>query len=309
MAGRTCRLSADRRSVVAGVDPVITSPLDSRRTTERQLVSEILNDASAPDDRGGTASSPQLQVTVEDHVAVLEIRRPPANYFDEELIGALVDAVRALDDDRDCRALVLCSQGKHFCAGADFGGAYATDRAALAGKLYRRAAALFDSRKPIIAAVQGAAVGGGLGLACAADFRVADSATRFVANFSMLGFHHGFGLSVTLPAIVGAQNAADLLYRGATVTGEEALALGLVGRLSEPGCQREVALGWAKEIAAAAPLAVMSMRETLRGDLSERVRVALERELVEQTHLWATVDSAEGIAASRERRTPSFVGR
>ncbi|QJY46072.1 enoyl-CoA hydratase/isomerase family protein [Pseudonocardia broussonetiae] len=248
-------------------------------------------------------------LTIEDHVAVLEICRPPANYFDEALIGELVATLERLDDDASCRAVVLCSEGKHFCAGADFGGTFASGRAETAARLYRRALALFRTRKPIIAAVQGAAVGGGLGLACVADFRVADADTRFVANFAGLGFHQGFGLSVTLPAIVGRQRAADLLLRSATVRGKEAHAIGLADRLAEPGGQRGTAVAWAREIAAAAPLAVASIRATLRADLADLVQAALDHELAEQTRLWETADSVEGIAASIERRAPSFAGR
>src|SRR5688572_24834944 len=126
------------------------------------------------------------------------MRRPPANHFDEALIGRIVDAALALDDDPACRVIILASEGRHFCAGADFsGGEFALDQAAAAERLYRRAARLFDVRTPMIAAVQGTAVGGGLGLACAADFRIAEPASRFVANFAKLGFHQGFALSVT----------------------------------------------------------------------------------------------------------------
>jgi 2-(1,2-epoxy-1,2-dihydrophenyl)acetyl-CoA isomerase len=251
-----------------------------------------------------------LNVTLSDHVAVLEMRRPPANYFDDELVGALTDAVSALDDAPDCRVLVLCAQGRHFCAGANFSssGSFGADRSGSAGRLYRQAIRLFESRKPIIAAVQGAAVGGGLGLACAADFRVADPQTRFVANFSRLGLHQGFGLSVTLPEIVGRQAAADLLLRAAPIRGEEAARIGLADRLASPGRQREAAVAWAREMAEAAPLALISIRATLRAGLAERVRGALDHELGEQTRLWTTADSEEGITASLERRKPSFLG-
>ena len=90
---------------------------------------------------------------------------------------------------------------------------------------------LFRTRKPIVAAIQGAAIGGGLGVAMAADFRIAAPEARFSANFARLGFHHGFGLSVTLPAAVGGQHAAELLYTGRRITGDDAVAIGLVDRV------------------------------------------------------------------------------
>jgi 2-(1,2-epoxy-1,2-dihydrophenyl)acetyl-CoA isomerase len=254
-------------------------------------------------------TSDDLAVSVADGIGLLELRRPPNNHFDEHLIGQLVDAAAALDDDPGCRVLVLASAGKHFCAGADFGSpGFADDKVAAAGRLYRRAAKLFDVRTPMIAAVQGTAVGGGLGLACAADFRVAQPSTRFVANFALLGFHQGFGLSVTLPELVGRPVATDLLLTGRRVGGEEAVAIGLADRLAEEGRVRETALQWARSIAAAAPLAVRSMRATLRGDLAQRVRQALDHELAQQAVLWQTRDSDEGIAASLERRQPVFRG-
>jgi 2-(1,2-epoxy-1,2-dihydrophenyl)acetyl-CoA isomerase len=250
-----------------------------------------------------------LSVTVADHVARLEWRRPPANHIDEALLGRIVEAALALDDDPACRVIVLASEGKHFCAGADLGDdEFVRDRAAAALGLYRWATRLFEVRTPMIAAVQGSAVGGGLGLACAADFRVAEASTRFVANFARLGFHQGFGLSVTLPGLVGRQVAADLLLTARRVGGEEAARIGLADRLAEPGRLRETAQELALQIAASAPLAVRSIRSTLREGLAARVRQALDHELTEQQALWATRDSAEGVAASLQRRTPVFTG-
>jgi enoyl-CoA hydratase/carnithine racemase len=180
------------------------------------------------------------------------------------------------------------------------------DRVATSEALYRHAVRLFRIKVPVIAAVQGTAVGGGLGLACAADFRVASPSTRFHANFSLLGFHQGFGLSVTLPEIVGRQHAMDMLFASRKVLGERALEIGLADRLVPDGEQREEALRWAREIADAAPLAVRSMKQTLRGDLADRVSAALDRELSEQAWLWSTKDSAAGIAANLDRQKPVF---
>ena len=242
-----------------------------------------------------------------DHVAVVEIRRPPANYFDAALIAELADAYERLDADPECRAVVLCSEGKHFCAGANLGspGSPADEPRSL----YRQALRLFANATPVVAAVQGAAVGGGLGLALSADFRVASPASRFSANFAQLGFHHGFALSVTLPALAGQQTATDLLLTGRRVRGEQALALGLCDRLVEDDDIREGACALAAELALSAPLAVSSIRATLRSGLLERVEAALEREASEQDRLRATDDFREGVAASMERRPPRFQGR
>lgn len=253
------------------------------------------------------------EVTVsvgDDHVAEVEIHRPPNNFFDARLVRALADAYEQLATG-DVRAVVLCSEGKHFCAGADFHGQ--SDADALpeegASELYREAVRLFRAEIPVVAAVQGAAVGGGLGLACSADFRVAVPEARFAANFARLGLHHGFGLSAVLPAIVGGQYAMEMLYTGRRVTGEEALAHGLADRLVPFGQERAAARELAAEIAASAPLAVRSIRRTLRGRLADAVAEATAREDVEQIRLRATEDFAEGTRASLERRPAHFTAR
>ena len=156
--------------------------------------------------------SDALTVTVgDDHVAVLELCRPPNNFFSIEMIGGVADALERLDHEPRCRAAVLCAAGKHFCAGADFSG---SGRTFTTEELYAAAVRIFRTQTPVVAAVQGAAIGGGLGLALSADFRVAAPEARFSANFARLGFHQGFGLSVTLPRLVGEQAAAELLYTG-----------------------------------------------------------------------------------------------
>ena len=173
----------------------------------------------------------------DDFVALVEIHRPPGNFFDVKLIRSLAEAYAALDADPSCRAIVLASEGKHFCAGADFSAQSQAEALPEEGaaSLYREAVRLFRAETPVVAAVQGAAVGGGLGLACSADFRVAAPEARFAANFAQLGFHHGFGLTVTLPLIVGHQRALELLYLGRRISGEEAHRIGLCDRLVPAG--------------------------------------------------------------------------
>ena len=152
------------------------------------------------------AEPADVGVTVDDvtHVATIEIRRGPHNFFDIAVLGEVADTLDRLAAGTT-RAVVLCSEGKNFCAGANFTGRSAALGSEGAPHLYDVAIRLFEQPLPIVAAVQGAAIGGGLGLALAADFRVASPESRFAANFAMLGFHHGFGLTVTLPLVVGHQ--------------------------------------------------------------------------------------------------------
>ncbi|WP_214370950.1 enoyl-CoA hydratase/isomerase family protein [Pseudonocardia sp. H11422] len=265
-----------------------------------------------------TSSAPEqtaAPITVErtpDGVAVVELRRPPHNYFDVPLIQQVAEAYAELDGDPGVRAIVLCSEGRNFCAGANFGGD--GDRTAeistdVAGTLYAEAVRLFSVRTPVVAAVQGIAIGGGLGLAVSADFRVAGPGTRFCANFSRLGLHQGFGLSVSLPRVVGRQHALDMLVTGRRVGGEEAFRFGLVDRLVADDEVRGRALELAAEIAGAAPLAVRSIRATMRAGLADEIAEITGHEAAEQLWLRGTEDFAEGVTASLDRREPRFTGR
>ena len=142
-----------------------------------------------------------------------------------------------------------------------------------------------------------------------ADFRVTCPEARFSANFTRLGFHPGFGLTVTLPAVIGPTKAALLFYTSRRIGGEEALKLGLADVLAPQDKVREAALSFAAEIAENSPLGLIATRATLRGDLADRVRAATERELAEQTRLRQTEDFKEGVKAMAERRPPNFNNR
>ncbi len=260
-----------------------------------------------------------IAVNIEGHVATVEIQRPPHNFFDFSLIGQLADAFAKLDEDAQCRAIVLAAQGKSFCAGANFGTGQSDGSGSnefteegfrnTTGKLYREAARLFGNKKPVIGAIQGAAIGGGLGLALVPDFRIASPEARFAANFVKLGIHQGFGLSITLPRLVGQQAARNMLLTGRRVKGDEALALGLVDQLVPADELRAAAATLAAEIAENAPLAVRSVRATLRDGLAEAVAQATEHELKEQQWLRATDDAQEGIRSVAERRAGNFTGK
>ena len=251
-----------------------------------------------------------VRIARDGHVGVAEICRGPNNFFNKPLIAELAAAFEGFDADPDIRSILLLAEGKNFCAGADFSSpARDTVGDRDGGHLYQQAVRLFRVAKPIVAAVQGAAVGGGLGLSLVADFRVAAPESRFTANFNRLGFHPGFGLSVTLPRVVGAQKAALLFYTGRRIGGEEAHAIGLVDVLAPQAELRQAALALASEIAQSAPIAVASTRRTLRRGLAEAIEAITDHELSEQQQHFETADFKEGVKAMSERRLPEFQGR
>ncbi|MBB4423833.1 enoyl-CoA hydratase/carnithine racemase [Bradyrhizobium sp. CIR48] len=251
-------------------------------------------------------------ITAQDRVGVVEINQPPHNYFDIPLVSRIAEAFDDLAA-QGMRAILLCAAGKNFCAGADLSrrpeATIGSSGAPTGDSLYRHAVRLYRSPLPIVAAIQGAAIGGGLGLAMVADFRVASEESRFSANFSRLGFHPGFGLSVVLPRVLGPQQAALLFYTGRRITGAEAHRIGLVDALVPADRMREAGLELAQEIAISAPIAVQSVRATLRQGLAEAVERATDHELAEQERHFRTADYVEGVTAMAERRTPRFEGR
>lgn len=277
-----------------------------------------------PLDHQGVVPVAGVGVQHEGLVGVVELRRPPHNFFDAGLIREVAAAFESLDADPECRAIVLAAEGSSFCAGADFsgrrpgaesfagreGGADGERGGVGAGSLYHEALRLFAIATPIVAAVHGPAIGGGLGLALVADFRVTCPEARWSANFARLGFHPGFALTVTLPELVGGQHARRLFYTGARIDGREAAAIGLADEcVADVGAVRSRATELAAEIAGSAPLVVQAVKRTLAGDRIDRLRAATDHELTEQVRLLATEDAREGIAAYAERRPPQFQGR
>lgn len=255
----------------------------------------------------------EVGVSIEGHVATVEIRRPPNNFLDADLIANLAGVLEGLDDERNVRAIVLASEGKHFCAGANLkkridDQAAGKQAVAQPRHLYHEAQRLVQTHKPIIAAIHGSAIGAGLGLALVADFRVTCKEARLAANFTAMGYHPGFGMTVTLPRIVGHQRARWLFLTGKRIPGEEAYAMGLADRLVPQADVRKAAQEMAGEIAKAGPLGVQSARDTLNLELIPAFRAATEREMFQQTVLRETNDFKEGVKAGFDRREPSFTG-
>jgi enoyl-CoA hydratase/carnithine racemase len=253
---------------------------------------------------------PSLKVTNNGHIAIVTLTRPPHNHVSETSLAELADALDAIGEDANNRAIVLRSEGKSFCAGADFAGGrkrVAADDKGL-NPIYHQAARLFAPRLPMVAAIEGAAIGAGLGLALAADFRVASDDARFSANFVKLGLSPGFALSRTLPDVLGLQKARLMLLTGRRIKAEEAFDWGLIDILTRPGAADEQAMSLAAEIAANAPLALRVVHRQLRGFEPDTAIETMLGEDREQRRLLGTADFLEGVAAVRDRRPAEFRG-
>jgi len=260
----------------------------------------------------------------DDGIVVLTLSNPERrNAMTEPMGEAFAAEVSRLRGDAGVRAVVLTGapEGRAFCAGGDLGmiGGHAERGTAAPGaaraaardamkRFYTLFLSVVDLPCAAVAAVNGHAIGAGLCLALACDLRVAARDARLALNFARLGIHPGMGATWNLPRLVGPAVAADLLYTGRTVSGEEAARLGLVGRAVPAEAVRAEALAWAREIAAGAPLAVRGIKEALRGSGARSLDEQLTFEAEQQARSYETADMAEGLAAAREKRPPRFRG-
>ncbi|EIT67904.1 enoyl-CoA hydratase/isomerase family protein [Hydrocarboniphaga effusa] len=247
-------------------------------------------------------AAPVVRWERQGRIARIEFSSGSRNHFSTPLLAQLADAFEQAEREPEVNAIVLCSRGRNFCAGADL-----VDGQEEPATLYAEAMRLFAIRKPIVAAVQGAAIGGGLGLALVADFRIVAPSSRLSANFVKLGIHPGFAMTYTLPRVVGPQRAAELFYTGRRLTGKEAHAIQLADRIVAEDQLLDAALEFACAIAENAPLAVEATRSTLRMGLLEALKSRTEHEAAEQLRLRTTADFAEGIRAVTERRPGNWM--
>jgi len=275
--------------------------------------------------------SGNISVEVLDgHVGLITMTRPPHNFLTASQIADIADTLHGWDGDPSVRAAVLTHEGRSFCAGAQFGGDDNRDgngggdaqgngsgqgargervRLDETNDLYSAAARLAEAATPWIAAIRGPAIGGGLGLAMVATLRVTCPEARFSANFVKLGIHQGFGLSETLPALLGPARASLVLLTGRRFTGNEAVDVGLADMCVSEDRVVEEAVTLAREIAVNAPLAIEAINRTLRAGLADRIRAATAHEASEQKRLSVTNDAREGIISVAERRAGQFTGK
>jgi 2-(1,2-epoxy-1,2-dihydrophenyl)acetyl-CoA isomerase len=255
--------------------------------------------------------------TLDDGVAVIELRRPSAgNALDVSLRYGLIAAVRRVRSDGDLvRAVLLAAEGRHFCVGQDLkeharalettpGSAFAIVR----NEYNPLVEELHALPQPVVAAVEGACVGSGLGLALCADLRVAAAGARFSTAFAGIGLAADSGLSGALAQAVGPSRAAALMLLGDRFDADAAQQWGLVHRVVPDGSAGAEGLALAKRLAAGPTAAYAEVKALLRADWA-RLPVVLEREAAAQERLGATEDHQAAVRAFLAGRQPSFTGR
>lgn len=243
-----------------------------------------------------------------DGVAVVTLNRPEArNALSAQLREALCETLADLAADDTVRAVVITGAAGHFCAGGDIRTMGETDPVALRERMDAmvRAASLVGSfPKPLVAAVPGHAAGAGVGLACLCDVVVAEHSSTFTLSFLRIGLGPDWGVTHTVARRAGAAVIQRLLLTREGVPGPEALRLGIVDRLTEPGGALSEAMAQARNLAAGPPQGIAAVKR-LTGD-ADGLRAALEREAALQLERFLSPEHAEGVAAFGDKRPPDF---
>ncbi|MBA2756495.1 MAG: enoyl-CoA hydratase/isomerase family protein [Chloroflexi bacterium] len=254
-----------------------------------------------------------LRIETRASVVTLTLDRPDSlNALTVPLKVALLEALLAIARSSAIRVVVLTGAGRAFCAGQDLAERAEPDAPPLEVELRERynpmVRALRDLPQPVIAAINGVAAGAGASLALASDLRIASVDARFVLAFGRIGLVPDSGLTWLLPRLVGAARAAELALVGDPLGANEALAIGLVGRVVPAAELLPAAHALADRIAEGPPRALAMTKRLLEAGWSTDLDEALEAEAAAQGLAGASADHAEGLAAFREKRPPRFSG-
>jgi enoyl-CoA hydratase/carnithine racemase len=231
-------------------------------------------------------STEAVRYEASDAIGVITLNRPDnRNSMTAEVLDGVARATAAAKADRSVRCVVITGTGKSFSAGADFKSMVQRSD----GELHERSYAMYapfltvlDLDVPVIAAINGHAIGGGFGLALLCDLRIAATTAKYGANFVRLGLAPGMAISYVLPRLVGVSRAADLMFTGRLIDGDEARQIGLVSECHAPEAVLPRAMEIATTIAANAPLAVRFTKANLYRGLGWDPRAHAAREAVDQ---------------------------
>ena len=251
------------------------------------------------------------------HIGVITLNRPDnRNSMTPELLAAFERCARAAAADHEARCIVITGTGRCFSAGTDFnsniqqegeGRTLQPHEASFA--MYTPFLSVLDIEVPVIGALNGHTVGGGFGLSLVCDLRIGNSLSKYGANFARLGLHPGMAISYLLPRIIGPSKAAELLFTGRLVLGDEAAELGILSQAVAPDEVLSTAMTLAEAIAENAPVAVRMMKRSFYRGLGWDVRNAALDEAFAQAVTVQTADMKEGVAALLGKRPPNFEGR
>lgn len=261
------------------------------------------------------ASQDEIRVTRDGHVLTIELNRPEKlNAMTVAMDRRVNELSYEINNGDDVRAVILTgAPGRAFCAGSDitdldgYGSNWEYRNRFDARKDYARAIHLI--RKPVVAAIDGYCIGGGLEMACASDVRLATSRSSFGAGEIRWGWHGGSGQTQLLARLIGPGQASRLLLTGSRIDGDEALRVGLVEQLVAPEALRDAARQLATTIASRSPIAVQRTKYMVRVAQNVPLDAALLVENDSFAYCMVTEDAAEGRAAFAEKREPHFEGR
>lgn len=265
-----------------------------------------------------TLTPRSFDLTLDKGVALITLNRPDRlNALTFEVYGELATTFRSLDKKAEARAVVITGAGRGFCSGGDVEGIiaelFAKDARGLleftrvTGALIQ---AICELRRPVIAAVNGVAVGAGAVIASACDLRLFSSSARIGFIFPKVGLSGAdMGASFLLPRIVGRGRAAELLFFGDLIDANEAERIGLVNRVVADEELDAFVDDWARRLAGGPPIAIAQTKRLLNNSLHVTMEEALEDEGAAQTINFGTKDTIEAVKAFVEKREPRFEGR
>ncbi len=256
-----------------------------------------------------------LLVKTSDGVAIMVLNRPEKyNAMDEDTLDECIQALKSITKNDLIRSLIITGAGNAFCSGADrgsniFGKAGPWEFWIFMQKINELILLIRGMPKPVIAAVNGPAVGGGCNVALACDIIIASQSAYFCQIYSKIGIHPDAGGIYFLPRLIGTHRACELMLTGRAISAAEAHEIGMINKVVPPDQLMDTAMSLASEIADRSPLAIKMIKSSIYSSLKSDLETVLEQEAKAVSILMFTEDHKEAIAALIEKRRPAFKGK